>query len=266
MTAEFPAAETCDTCATTDLRPWLERSDGLAVLQCSACGAGVVERLPPDLDVLYAGDYYSTDESTGRGYSDYAYTAEHSVGWVGPLVELVQPAGTSALDIGCADGLLLTRLPAGYARRVGIEVNPEMVARCRADGLEIIATDVYDREALAPEQGRFDLITAMAVFEHVTGFREAVQVALDCPAPGGPLLFEVPQLVEPGDEGDSNHSWLTSSLEHLHYPTRRSLRRLFELLGTPLGGGELLIPGYGSTFVGLAGHDPDVVAAADDVW
>ena len=266
MISAFPAAQTCDTCGGTELRPWLERSDGLAVLQCASCGAGVVERLPPDLDELYAGDYYDCDDSTGRGYADYAYTAEHSVGWVGPLVELLQPDGRAALDIGCADGLLLTRLPAGYRRRAGIEVNPEMVERCRARGLEILATDVFDHEAITGAQGRFDLVTAMAVFEHVTHFRRAVESALDCLAPGGLLLFEVPLLVEPGDEGDSNESWLTSSLEHLHYPTRRSLHRLFELVGAPLGGGELLIPGYGSTFVGLAGHDAGRVAEADAVW
>jgi O-antigen biosynthesis protein len=263
----FPAASRCDTCSGSDLEQWLMRSDGLAVLQCGTCGAGVVERPPPDLDELYTGDYYETDDAEGRGYGDYSYTAEHSVGWVGPLVELLAPTATSALDIGCADGLLLTRLPASFTRRTGIEVHPAMVQRCRERGIEVLSTDVFDEAALLPERGAFDVVTAMAVFEHVTSFRRAVEVALAALAPRGLLLFEVPLLVEAGDEGDSNHAWLTSSLEHLHYPTRRSLRHLFEdVLGVPLGGGELLIPGYGSTFVGLSGSDPDVVSAAGELW
>ena len=267
MGAEFSAAKVCDTCGGTALAPWLERSDGLAVLQCHDCGAGVVERLPSDLDELYVGDYYATDESTGRGYGDYPYTAEHSVGWVGPLIDLLVPEGGAALDIGCADGLLLSRLPPTFTRRVGIEVNPGMVERCRDRGLEVLATDVYDASAMRAERGRFDVVTAMAVFEHVTHLRRAVEIALASLSPTGLLLFEVPLLVEPGDEGDSNAAWLNSSLEHLHYPTGRSLRRLFsDVLGTALAGGELLIPGYGSTFVGLAAHDPKVVAAAQEQW
>ncbi len=267
MREEFPAADVCDTCGARPLRPWLERTDGLSVRQCRVCGAGVVERLPPDLDELYAGDYYARDESTGRGYGDYPYTAEHSVGFVGPLVELLVPAGTAALDIGCADGLLLTRLPSSFTRRAGIEVNPEMVERCRAQGIDVLATDVFDEGALEPDRAGFDVVTAMAVFEHVPYFRRSVEIALSMLKPGGLLIFEVPLLVEAGDEGSSNHSWLSSSLEHLHYPTGRSLRHLFdEVLRAPLHGGELHIPGYGSTFVGISGHDSAVVSAAGRVW
>lgn len=265
--AEFTAPMACDTCGGTDLEPWLRRSDRLDVLQCRSCGLGVVERLPPNLDELYSSDYYDTDESTGRGYGDYNYTAEHSVGWVSPLVELLPLSGGAALDIGCADGLLLSRLPATYTTRAGIEVNPAMVAVCRQRGIDILSTDVLDEGALAARRREFGLVTAMAVFEHVTHFRRAVEIAIDALTDDGLLLFEVPLLVEPGSEGPDNRAWLTSSLEHLFYPTERSLRHLFErVLELPLAGGELYIPGYGSTFVGIASRSTAATASAGAVW
>ncbi|MBC7680101.1 MAG: class I SAM-dependent methyltransferase, partial [Pseudorhodobacter sp.] len=262
MAEPFAAAEACDTCASAELGDWLVRSDGLRVLQCAACGTGVVERLPGDLDAIYEGDYYGGDPASGIGYSDYSYTAEHSVGWAAALVDVLRPDGGSVLDIGCADGLLLTKLGPAFSRRAGVEMNPGMAQVCRDRGLEVLANDVYD-PVLSQQAGSFDVVTAIAVFEHVPRFARAVRRALDLLAPDGVLVFEVPLI----SEHHGNEAWLTSSLEHLYYPTTASLQHLFTVvLGVPLHGGELDIRGYGSTFVGLAAKDAGVAARAAATW
>lgn len=261
MSEPFPAAQLCDTCGRRGLEPWLLRADGLHVLQCPDCGTGVVERLPGDLDEIYSGDYYdSADEATG--YGDYAFTAEHSVGWAAAVLDVLRPDGGAALDIGCADGALLTKLGPAFARRAGIEMNPGMADRVRDSGLELLAHDVYD-PVLASVKDTFDVVSAVAVFEHVPQFQRAVRIALDTAKPDGLLLFEVPVM----SEVHSNEAWLTSSLEHLYYPTTRSLKELFrQVLQVDLQGGELHIQGYGATFVGFASRDPAVAARAGRTW
>lgn len=260
--AGFAAAEVCDTCASSGLLDWLVRSDGLRVLQCPRCGTGVVERLPGDLVAIYEGDYYSRDPDSGVGYSDYAYTAEHSVGWAAALVDALRPDGGAALDIGCADGLLLSKLGPAYSRRAGVEMHPGMAEVCRGRGYELLAHDLYD-PILDDVAGAFDVVTAIAVFEHVPEFARAVRRALGLLAPDGILLFEVPLMSPLHDNG----VWLTSSLEHLYYPTEASLQHLFAReLGVDLAGGELHIRGYGSTFVGLAAKDPQVAERGAATW
>lgn len=261
MAESFAGADRCDTCDATGLQPWLTRADGLCVLACPTCGAGVVEQLPGDLDAVYEGDYY-TGGAEGVGYDDYAFTAEHSVGWAAALADVLRPAGGAALDIGAADGLLLSKLGPAFVRRAGVEMHPQMGQVLQDRGHELLARDVYD-PSLHAFNGSFDVVTAIAVFEHVPQFARAVRRALDLARPDGLLVFEVPVMSATG----SNEAWLTSSLEHLHYPTARSLRHLFvEVLGMGLHGEELLIQGYGSTFVGIASRDQAVATAAGVVW
>lgn len=258
MGEPFDAAAVCDTCGSRQLEAWLVRADGIKVLLCAGCGTGVVERLPGDLDAIYQGGYYARNPADGMGYSDYAFTAEHSVGWAAALVDVLCPSGGAALDIGCADGLLLAKLGPSFGRRAGVEMNHAMAEICRERGLEVLANDIYD-PALEQHAGAFDIVTAIAVFEHVPQFARAVRCAIDMARPDGLLLFEVPLM----SDTRSNDVWLSSSLEHLYYPTARSLAYLFEnTLGVDLHGGELHIRGYGSTFLGLASRNPDVAVVA----
>lgn len=251
MAEPFAAGDVCDTCGSRDLHPWLVRSDGLRVLACPRCQTGVVEALPGDLDDIYEGDYYAGDPALGVGYGDYDFTAEHSVAWAAALVDALRPGGSAALDIGAADGLLLSKLGSAFVRRAGIEMNPPMAQVLTGRGLELLAHDVYD-PALHDHDGAFDVVTAVAVFEHVPQFVRAVRRALDLTTQDGLLIFEVPLM----SQDSPNDVWLTSSLEHLYYPTEASLRYLFEeVLGVQLHGSELKIAGYGSTFIGIASRD-----------
>jgi glycosyltransferase involved in cell wall biosynthesis/SAM-dependent methyltransferase len=209
---------------------------------------GVISPIPDDLLAFYGDDYYRAEgKSSTHGYSDYSYTAEHGVRWAASLVKLLRPQGACVLDIGCADGHLLAKLGPNYTV-FGIEAN-EAAGRLAAQrGVVVLGRDLLDPNIVKEHAGRFDVITAIAVFEHLRDIRAAMENALHLLRTNGVLLFEVP-LMSPIHD---NTVWFTSSLEHVWYPSEKGLRHLVTTeLGAQLLGVELHITGYGSTYVGL---------------
>jgi SAM-dependent methyltransferase len=98
-------------------------------------------------------------------------------------------AGSRVLDIGCADGELFRRLP-GIADGVGVD--PDL-----PDSLAPAADTRFLRgmfPAVLPDGQPFDVITMLAVLEHVPPDRQHA-LALDCARhlkPGGYLVITVP--------------------------------------------------------------------------
>ena len=110
------------------------RSDGLRVMRCEACGLGVIENIPAELEAFYDDTYYGVDKiDESVGYADYKFTSEHAVSWAAALVPLLKRGGR-ILDVGCADGYLLSKLPLHYTR-YGIEVNSKMAERAAGSGV-----------------------------------------------------------------------------------------------------------------------------------
>ena len=241
---------TCNVCGGHNLHPFAQRSDGVWVVMCKACGHGVVERFTDDIQALY-GDQYFASQGDDIGYAEYAYTAEHGLAWAAALVRLLRPSG-SVVDIGCANGRLLTLLGGAYDR-FGIEPNATMSEEARRTGSTILARDLLDHKSLRAHSGRFDVALAIAVLEHVPDFRGAFEAALNLLRPNGLLLFEVPLIRM------TNDIWFRSSLEHLHYPTERSLHYLFDnVLGLRLTGAVVEVEDYGCIYVGLTSPSLDV--------
>src|SRR5208283_1769788 len=131
----------CAVCGCEDFVPLARRSDGVQVVRCRRCEMGVIDPIPEDLMALYDDVYYGgpqTDGDSGRqGYTDYAYTAEHGVGWAAALVKLLRPEGGRILDIGCADGCLLAKLGPGY-EVFGIEANETMGQVAAGRGIRLL--------------------------------------------------------------------------------------------------------------------------------
>ncbi|MFO1055868.1 MAG: glycosyltransferase [Dongiaceae bacterium] len=251
----WSSAFICSICGGTAFSEAGRRIDGVAILRCETCGMGRIEAMPQDPLSFYGDSYYASASDDATGYRDYGFTADHGVSWAAALVRLLRGHGR-VLDIGCADGLLLRKLGGAY-ERYGIEVNPRMAEAAAAAGIEVIASDIYDPGIGRAFAGSFDVVTAIAVFEHVADFGRAADIALSLLAEGGVLLLEVPLMSVRHD----NSVWLRSSLEHLYYPTEGSLRHLFEhRLGARLAGTELRIKDYGATYVGLVTRDPTLAA------
>lgn len=231
------------------------RKDKVAVLRCEDCGLGVIEAIPDDLGVYYDDAYYgSTDGAVG--YNDYQLMAEHGLSWAAELVCRLKEGGT-ILDIGCADGSLLKRLPSTFDLH-GIEVNERMIQRAEDANINILGRDLLEPRILDEYAGQFDCVTAIAVFEHLRDFSRGIQTALSLLKPDGILLFEVPYI----SETHENRVWFESSLEHVFYPSRDSLGRLIKRLGFRLVGGEIYIQEFASNFIGVVFGDG---ASADHI-
>ncbi len=246
QSSDFSVIVSCNLCGSSQFEQFRTRSDGVNVIRCSHCGMGVVEKYPADLKSLYSDAYYQATNASDRGYANYSNTAEHGVAWAASLIRLLAPHGR-VLDIGCADGHLLKKLQSTH-ECYGIEINARMADLCRSAGIKIIGFDLFDEAINTKYNAFFDVVSAIAVFEHLPDLRSAIRIALSLLKPDGILLFEVPLLSaqHPSD------IWFKSSLEHIYYPTEASLRYLIEhVFNLPLIGGEVVISDYGSTFVAM---------------
>ncbi|WP_051334982.1 glycosyltransferase [Bradyrhizobium sp. Ai1a-2] len=226
------------------------RKDNVAVLRCEECGLGVIEAIPDDLGSFYDDAYYGAEQADGTvGYDDYQLMAEHGLSWAAALVCCLKDGG-KILDIGCADGSLLKRLPSSIDL-YGIEVNERMIAQAAQANIKILGRDLLDRGILENYAHQFDCVTAIAVFEHLPDFRRGIEAALRVLKPDGFLLFEVPYI----SEAHQNRVWFESSLEHVFYPSGDSMRLLVEKLGYHLVGGEVVIRYFASNFIGIVFKD-----------
>ena len=97
-------------------------------------------------------------------------------------------AGARVLDIGCADGALFERLPPSVD---GVGVDPELATMHRLSNA-VLLPGVFP--TALPDDRPFDLITLLAVLEHIPTAQQA-SLARACAAslkPGGQLVITVP--------------------------------------------------------------------------
>jgi SAM-dependent methyltransferase len=246
----------CNLCEASEFEPLAVRSDGKAVVRCRNCGHGALEFSLDDPASIYDEGYYAGEIDSETGYSAYPQTAEQGVAWAAGFVRLLSKGGR-VLDIGCADGHLLKKLLLTH-ECFGIEMSESMSERCREAGITMIGRDLLDPQILANYAGYFDVVSAIAVFEHIPDFHAAVACAMKLLCPGGVLLFEVPLI----SEANPSDVWFRSSLEHIHYPSERGMRHYFQKrLELPFAAAECIIQDWGSTYVGIIGKGPERAAA-----
>ncbi len=220
----------------------------MAIEQCIQCGLGVVAQKPESTAHYYGDGYYAAGGATG--YDDYGFMAEHGLGWAAALVKLLRSEGR-ILDVGCADGYLLQKFGARF-EKFGIEVNPRAAQQAASSGVRVLGNDLLAPSFLENHRSTFDIVTAIAVFEHLLDLRQGFGIAVEALKPDGILLFEVPVMSATG----SNDAWMQGSFEHIYYPSENAIRHIVEtVLGCELVGAELAIRGYASTYIGLVCKD-----------
>ncbi len=116
----------------------------------------------------------------------------HNTAYHPELVAEVRRRGGSVLDVGCGDGLLLSRLAPFARRAVGIDLDPTALGRAR-DRLvgwrraELVEADLRQAsDGLAGE--RFDTVTCVATLHHVP-LVDGLTALRRLLAPGGRLLI-----------------------------------------------------------------------------
>jgi 2-polyprenyl-6-hydroxyphenyl methylase / 3-demethylubiquinone-9 3-methyltransferase len=100
--------------------------------------------------------------------------------------------GKTALDVGCGAGLLAEPLARLGAKVTAIDAASEVIAIAKVhaagQGLEID----YRHSAVEDLAGRFDLVTAMEVIEHVVDPQAFLHSLAERLAPGGLLILSTP--------------------------------------------------------------------------
>lgn len=134
-----------------------------------------------------------------RMYLDFALsTVSRGEAAVRELATHVQLRGARYLDAGCAYGGFLVALHRAGAREVvGVDVNADLLDYARAVLADHgVAARVERADLLDPGTGealgRFDLVTANDVIEHVADPRLGLERLYALLAPGGHLLMEIP--------------------------------------------------------------------------
>ncbi|MBX7481575.1 bifunctional 2-polyprenyl-6-hydroxyphenol methylase/3-demethylubiquinol 3-O-methyltransferase UbiG [Qipengyuania qiaonensis] len=113
--------------------------------------------------------------------------------WGGEIEARRPLAGKSALDVGCGAGLLCEPLARLGADVTGVDAAPENTAaaalHAEGAGLHIryMAGEIGDLDI-----GRFDLVTAMEVIEHVADKRAFVAALAARLAPDGLMVLSTP--------------------------------------------------------------------------
>lgn len=144
-------------------------------------------------------DLDSEGDPLQRMYLDFALsTVSRGEAAARELAAHVQIRGKRYLDAGCAYGGFLVALHRGGAREVvGVDVNPDLLDYARAVLADHgIAARVERADLLDPligdALGRFDLVTANDVIEHVADPALGLERLYALLAPGGHLLLEIP--------------------------------------------------------------------------
>ena len=103
---------------------------------------------------------------------------------------LFKPGG-SILDLGCGRGEFLKLLSERGFRGRGVDLNAQMVALCRDNGLEARRADILEALAGTPD-GSLDGIFSSQVIEHVSAahLERLVELAYAKLAPGGVVVLE----------------------------------------------------------------------------
>lgn len=190
-----PPLDACPVClAVGGRRPLLriQTDPPVDLLGCSRCGGASASRMPTPavLEAFYA-DYYS-----GR---DERVTCGSSARFARAIARRVEPREARerlrVLDFGGGDG------------GVAIAVAERLLARGRIPGAEIRLVDFAKPRApgdprieirgareLDETEGRFDLVLASAVLEHVPEMHAAARRLFDRVAPGGVFYARTPWL------------------------------------------------------------------------
>lgn len=107
--------------------------------------------------------------------------------------------GRRLLDVGCAHGYTLARLEREF-ETVGIDISEYAIRRAGevAPRSRVFAADIAGELPAEVACGRFDLILAKYVLEHLPDPRAALVRLAGLLAPGGALLYSVPDTTSPG--------------------------------------------------------------------
>ena len=224
------SAPTCGACGgLTELeigRPastYAPRGD-YGIATCTHCGSGrtVPVPRPDELDAFYAQEYK---------YDAHLLIAAEKRWRARHILETALPAGAKrVLDVGCMYGYLLEEAKLrGVKDAMGVELSAGAAKAAVANGLDVFCGSIEEFAARTP--GKFDLIVAQHVLEHVPDPTAFLSCARELLAPGGKVCLCVPNY-DARARKIFREAWGWYQVPvHLHHFGQLGLSRLLEESG-----------------------------------
>lgn len=167
------------------------------------------------------------------------------------VAEQLTGRGGRILDIGCGEGYLLRRLEGKFEELYGLDVSPSRLREaeqkvkelCPAGISKFIFVEGNADERLPFPDGYFDVITCIAVIEHVYDIFSLVKEMHRVLKPSGYVIAQVPNIVYLKHRvalllgklpsTSSPHNWEEIGWDggHIHYFTMEKFCWLFESQG-----------------------------------
>ncbi|HNW74368.1 MAG TPA: class I SAM-dependent methyltransferase [Bacteroidales bacterium] len=158
-----------------------------------------------------------------KDYESIYHAAEENYWWFHGrrefIISTIQKQGVSKgsviLEVGCSGGRLLELLnEEGFRNLSGIDLSEDAICRCRERNLKNVL--VKDGENTGFEDGKFDLIIASDILEHIKNEEEALLEWYRILRPGGKLILFVPAF-----------NFLWSSYDEFNFHYRRYTKSYF---------------------------------------
>jgi len=202
---------------------------------CQECGS-FVNRFPPlpsELNRLYSLDLYWRTRQKMKGYPAIEGRVETDlrggrVGYWQDLVERYAPPGGTAIEVGCAHGIMLAALRDRGWETVGVEVDEETARWTR----EHMHLDV--RAGIFPDVDlpACDLFLAFDVIEHSHNPQAFMERVAELLRPGGVAVIQTP-IERYGYEPPFGEKFQAAfdDVEHLFLFTNRAMEELAHRTG-----------------------------------
>lgn len=184
---------TCIVCGSSASTDFLARGR-FSIRACTHCGLRFLwpQPGPLELQALYDDSYFSSEDSEGRGYSDYLEQPEnHRRLFRDRLARLPRPSpGARLLDFGAAAGFFVEQASQVGWNAEGIEINDRMARY----GRDVLGCRISNSslEQLRDAEVSFDLVTMWEVIEHLAQPGETLRQIHALLRPGGHLALSTP--------------------------------------------------------------------------
>ncbi len=185
---------------------------------CPRCGLAQI-RTPIDPATLY-------------GQYNYCFSSWKAEPHLSSELEMLERhlASCDVFEVACNDGRFLAELRDRGARQcVGLEPNPFAAGQARRRGFCVYEAFLTEEacDLVLQEQGRFDMVVARQVLEHLHDIALLFRCAGRLLKSGGLLFIDLPDVVPFLQAGDCTFAWE----EHVNYFTPETLDYALTLNG-----------------------------------
>jgi SAM-dependent methyltransferase len=161
-----------------DVQSYFTGLEAIGIYQCSATGY----RFYHPTGIFGDGDFYAALQQNRFYYSEWNWEHKQALRQI--------PQGSRVLEVGCGTGSFTEALGKKGFDCTGLELNSAAVAVCQSKGLTVY-NELIDKH-LERNAGKYDVVCAFQVLEHIFDVHTFLNECLQCLRPGGLLILAVP--------------------------------------------------------------------------